>query len=190
MGSQDPRMGEISSDGLFQWNGRDWSPLAKSHREPTPWTLPLQQAAAAYLLLDTVQSLVTTALFLNVASEERVTRAQNPAIAPDQLQAAANLGVALGWGTVIVLAVIRLVLAAGSVRGWRWTFWAVLAWLALGSVGVVTNLVALANPNAQTQPPAAIGVSLLFAVVALALLAWSIAAAVRYGPWAMRKPGP
>ena len=170
-------MGEVSAE------------LVRARREPTSWTRPLELAAAGFLALDAVQSVVTTALFLNVASAERATRAQNPSIPADQLQAAISLDIGLGWAAVIVPTLIRVLLVAGCIRGWRWSFWATLVWLAVGSIGVVTNPVALANPNVQTMPPGAIGVGLLFSVAALALLAWFVVAAVRYGPWAMRKPG-
>jgi len=108
-------------------------------------------------------------------------------VPPDQLQNTANLGVTLGWAVVIATSIIMLVLALGSFQGWRWAFWAVLVWLGLTSVGVATNAVALANPRAQAQPPGAIAVGLVFSLVALALLAWFVAAAVRYGPWGVRR---
>jgi hypothetical protein len=189
MSGQSPQLGDISTDGMFQWDGREWAPFARAHREPTSWTRPLQLVTAGYLVLDAVQSIVTTALFLDVAAVERASRAQNPALTPDQLHAAANLAIGFGWATVIALTLVRLALAAGSVRGWRWSFWVTLVWLALGSIGVATNLVALANPNVQTVPAGATAVSLLFSAGSLALLAWFVAAAVRYGPWAMRRPG-
>jgi hypothetical protein len=188
MSSGNPEVGQLSADGLFEWDGQDWAPLARARREPTSWTRPLQLSVAGFLVLDAVQSIVTTALFLNMASAERASRAQNPSITADQLHAAASLAVGLGWAVVIALTLVRVILAASSVRGWRWAFWVTLVWLALGSIGVATNLVELANSDVQTMPPGAVGVGLLFAVLALALLAWFVAAAVRYGPWAMRKP--
>src|SRR5262245_154887 len=176
MSSQSPQLGDISTDGLFRWDGTEWAPLAKAHREPTSWTRPLQLVTAGYLVLDAAQSIVTTALFLNVAAVERASRAQNPSLTPDQLQAAASLALGFGWATVIALTLVRLVLAAGSVRGWRWSFWVTLVWLALGSIGVATNLVALANPNVQTMPAGAIAVSLVFSAGSLALLVWFVVA--------------
>lgn len=190
MNSQPPlQAGAISSDGAFQWDGQQWQPLARAARQPTSWTRPLQLVTAVYMLLGAVHSIVSTVLFLNTESVTRAARAQNPALTDDQLRQAASIGVAIGWTTVVVLSLVMLFLALGSYLGWRWVFWVDLAWLALVSVGVVTNLVALANPGAQAMPVGAIAISLVFSIVALALLAWFLLAAFRYGPWAMRKPG-
>lgn len=187
--SQSPQVGQISPDGLFRWDGQDWTPLARGYREPTSWTLPLQRAAAAYLVLAAIEQLVSTALFTNTTSIEKATRAQRPSLSEDQLHAAAQVGVALGWATVIVLSGIMVLLAVGSLLRWRWAFWVVLVWLALSSIGVATGASALASNVLQAQPKGSIAVGLVFAVAALALLVWFIVAAARYGPWAMRKPG-
>src|SRR5215467_16229209 len=183
-----PQVGQISPDGLFRWDGKDWTPLARGYREPTSWTLPLQRTAAAYMLLAAIEQLVSTALFTNTASIERATRAQQPSLSEDQIHAAAQIGVALGWATVVVLICIMALLAVGSLLRWRWAFWVVLVWLALSSIGVATGATALASNVVQAQPKGSIAVGLVFAVAALALLVWFIVAAARYGPWAMRKP--
>ena len=187
--SQSPQVGQISPDGLFRWDGQDWTPLARGYREPTSWTLPLQRVAAAYLVLATIQQVVSSALYMNIASLEKATRAQQPSWSDDQIHAAAQFGVVSGWVTVIVLSVIMVLLAAGSLLRWRWAFWVVLVWLALSSIGVATGANALASNVLQVQPKGSIAVGLVFAVAALALLVWFIVAAARYGPWAMRKPG-
>ncbi|HKF19881.1 MAG TPA: hypothetical protein VKF14_22220 [Candidatus Dormibacteraeota bacterium] len=188
--SQSPQVGQISPDGLFRWDGQDWTPLARGYREPTSWTLPLQRVAAAYLVLASIEQLVTSALFMNVASVEKATRARQPSLPDDQVHTAAQLGVAFGWVTVVVLSLIMVLLAVGSLLRWRWAFWVVLVWLALSSViGVATGPTALASNLLQVQPKGSIAVGLVFAVAALALLVWFIVALARYGPWAMRKPG-
>ena len=187
--SERPQVGQISPDGLFRWDGQDWTPLARGYREPTSWTLPLQRAAAAYMVLAAIEQLVSTALFTNTASIAEATRAQRPALSDEQIQTAAQFGVALGWATVIVLSGIMVLLAVGSLLRWRWAFWVVLVWLALSCIGVVTGAVALTSNVVQAQPKGSIAVGLAFAVAAVALLVWFIVAAARYGPWAMRKPG-
>lgn len=176
-----------TSEGTREGEGQEWPAVARGHREPTSWTLLLRRAATAYLVLATIQWVVTTALFTNVQSLERATKAQNPSLPADQVQASASFGVTAGWAAVAVLGVVMLVLAFGSYRGWRWAFWAVLAWLALSAIGVLTNLLALSSPATQSQPPASIVVQFVFSLVALALAIWLILAAVRYGPWGMRK---
>jgi hypothetical protein len=160
----------------------------RGRREPTSWTMPLRWVTVAYLALNAIYWIVTTALYVNAPALERVHRVQRPDLSDQTLHDSATLGVALGWAVVVVLVVISLVLAVGSLRGWRWAFWAVLAWWFVSGLGVVTNLVALANPAAQTQPQWATVGFLLLAAVAVALLLWFLAAAIRFGPWAMRKP--
>ncbi|HKA12883.1 MAG TPA: hypothetical protein VKI99_20675 [Candidatus Dormibacteraeota bacterium] len=186
--SERPQVGQISPDGLFRWDGQDWMPLARGYREPTSWTLPLQRAAAAYMVLAAIEQLVSTALYTNAASIEKATRARQPSLSDDQVQTAVQLGVALGWATVIVLSGIMVLLAVGSLLRWRWAFWVVLVWLALSGIGVATGAAALTSNEVQAQPKGSIAVGLVFAVAALALLVWFIVAAARYGPWAMRKP--
>src|SRR5215510_8419955 len=156
--SERPQVGQISPDGLFRWDGQDWMPLARGYREPTSWTLPLQRAAAAYMVLAAIEQLVSTALYTNAASIEKATRARQPSLSDDQVQTAVQLGVALGWATVIVLS----------------------------GIGVATGAAALTSNEVQAQPKGSIAVGLVFAVAALALLVWFIVAAARYGPWAMR----
>jgi hypothetical protein len=88
-----------------------------------------------------------------------------------------------------VLTGVSIVLAIGSFLGWRWAFWVTLVWLGLNSIGVISNAGSLANASSQPQPPAVIAGSLLLSLVALALFIWMLVSAIRYGPWAMRKPG-
>jgi len=189
MSTENPEVGEVSADGQFRWDGQDWAPLARGHREPTPWTQPLQRATAAFLTVSLLWALLGTALFVNPASIGRSLRASNPNLTPDQVQAAQSVGYATGWVTVLVLAVVYVVLIVGSLRRWRWAFWVNIVALAFGAIGVLTNSFALASPATQTQPPAAIAVGLLLSVVSAALLVWLIVAAARFGPWAMRRPG-
>ena len=189
MSTESPQVGEISADGQFRWDGAEWTPLARGHREPTSWTLPLRRVAAAFLAVYAVAGLLTNVLFVTEPALERTLRASSPQLTQDQVRSAATLGYTLGWITVGIITVIVLVLAFGSLRGWRWAFWVDLAALALISIGVITNVFALASPAVQTLPQGAIAFNLLFSVVALGMLVWLIVAAARFGPWAMRRPG-
>ena len=189
MSTESPQVGDISADGQLRWNGAEWTPLGRGHREPTSWTLPLRRTAAAFLVVYAVAGLLTNVLFVTEPALERTLRATNPQLTEDEVRSAATLGYTLGWITVGIIAVVVLVLAAGSLRGWRWTFWVDLGALALISIGVITNVLALANPAVQTLPPGAIAVNLLISLAALGLLAWFIVVAARFGPWAMRRPG-
>jgi hypothetical protein len=189
MSSSSPQVGQISPDGQFRWDGQQWAPLARGYREPTSWTRPMQLANAAYLVVSAAYSLVTTALFLNAGAIERALRASNASIPSEQVQQAVTFTVLVGWVFVIVIAAVSVLFAVGSYLGWRWAFWASVVWLGLNSIGVLTNLGSLANSSSQPQPVAVIAGSLVLSLVALALFIWLVVAAVRYGPWATRKPG-
>jgi hypothetical protein len=189
MSATSPEVGQVSPDGQFKWDGQEWVPLATNYREPTAWTRPLQLATAAYLIVGLVYSVLTTALFLTAANMERVLRTSNANISGDQVSQAVNFSILAAWAVVIVLAAVSLLLAVGSFLGWRWVFWVALVWLALNSIGVLSNLNALANSQTQVEPVGVLAGSLLLSLVALGLFIWFVVALVRYGPWAMKKPG-
>jgi hypothetical protein len=189
MSTESPQVGDVSTDGQFRWDGLAWTPLARGHREPTSWTLPLRWVATAYLVLTALVQLVTNVLFVTQAAIERSIRAQSPQLSEDQVQSSAALGFTLGWALVAVIVVLSVVLAVGSYRGWRWVFWVDLVVLAIGSIEVATNAFALASPATQTLPQGVVVFDLVLSVVALGLLIWFIVAAARFGPWAMRRPG-
>lgn len=157
-------------------------------REPTAWTLPLQRAAAGYLVVYALAQLVTNTVLVSEAALERTLRATDPLLTPDDVRGTAMLDYEVGIVLVVVITIALGALAIASLRGWRWAFWVDLVALALVGVTVLTNALALANPTVQALPPAAIVVNLLIAMAALALLVWFAAAAARYGPWAMRRP--
>lgn len=189
MSSRIPQIGDISTDGLYRWDGREWQPLARGHRLPTSWTRPMQLVSAGYLVLAAFQTLLSTVLFVNPDAMARVLKAQTPNIPEDQLASVVGFSITFTWGSVILISLAWLFLALGSFLGWRWMFWVVLAALAFSSIGVASNLLNLLNPPGQVMPPGALVVSWLFSLGALALAVWFVVAAVRFGPWAMRKPG-
>jgi hypothetical protein len=158
-------------------------------RQPTSWTLPLRWATGGYLALAALVELVTNALFETRPAIEHSLRAASPDLGGQQLRDSVTLGYVSGWLLVAVVVAGAAVLAFGAYRAWRWAFWLNLAVLAVGAIQVPTNLLALVSPVAQIQPPAAIAVELALSLLALGLLGWSIVAAARYGPWAMRRTG-
>jgi hypothetical protein len=164
------------------------APLARPSRVPTSWTLPLRRACAAYLLLAALVQLVTNALFESRPAIERSLHASNPNLSGDQLRESVSVGYVTAWLLVTAVVAGAAVLAFGACRGWRWAFWANLVVLLLGAAQILTNAVALTSPATQIQPPAAIAVDLVLSLLAFGLLLWSIVAAARYGPWAMRRP--
>jgi lysylphosphatidylglycerol synthetase-like protein (DUF2156 family) len=189
MSTSSTQAGQISPDGQFRWDGQQWVPVAAGYREQTSWTRPLRLAVAAYLVVSVIYSIAGAALYLNAAGIERAIRASGSSVPADQLEQAVQISVVVGWVFVLVLTGVSIVLAIGSFLGWRWAFWVTLVWLGLNSIGVISNVGSLANASSQPQPPAVIAGSLLLSLVALALFIWMLVSAIRYGPWAMRKPG-
>jgi hypothetical protein len=182
-------VGQISADRQFRWDGQQWVPLATNEREPTPWTRPMQLIVAAVFVLSALGSVITTLVFVNHDSMLNAVKAQGTLPSGTDVDAAVNLAIGVTYGFVIFLAVLWLVAAVGSYLGWRWMFWAALVLYGLSAISAFTNLSSLSNPSKSPIPTPGLIVSELFSVVGLGLFVWMLVAAIKYGPWAMKKPG-
>jgi len=191
--SQNPSaaVGQVSADGQFRWDGAQWVPIPQGTREPTPWTRPMQLAAAGLLALEAVSSVATTLIFTNHDAVKKALTAQGTQIPPNMNEDAyINFVIATAVGFVAFFGLIELIGAVGSYLRWRWIFWAVLVLMALGGLGAILNLAALARRTA-TSPP--IGVTIfqeMLGIGAAAMFVWMLIGAIQYGPWAMKRPGP
>ena len=182
--------GQISADGQFRWDGQQWVPLPAGYREATPWTRPMQLSAAALLVLSTINGLVTTFAFVNHDSMLRSIHAQGAQYpAGTDIDTIVNITVGFTYGVAIFFGVLYLVAAVGSYLGWRWVFWAALVITGLGAIGAFINLGSLLNPDRSPVPIGGLIVSEVFAVLSLALFVWMLVAVVKFGPWAMKRPG-
>lgn len=191
--SQDPAaqsVGQISADGQFRWDGQQWIPLPANYREPTPWTRPMQLISAALFALSAVISVISTFIYVNHDSMLAAIKAQGTQVpAGTDIDTIVNFSISVAYGVVIFFAVLELVAAVGSYLGWRWIFWAALVLFGLSGISAFTNLASLANPNRSAVPIAGVVVSEVFALLGLAMFVWMLIAVIRYGPWAMKKPG-
>jgi hypothetical protein len=190
--SQSPSaaIGQVSADGQFRWDGQQWVPIPRGEREPTAWTRPMQLAAAGFLVFETLFSILTSALFINHDSMLKVMQAQGTSIpAGTDINTIISVSIVFAWVVVAVIGAIQLVAALGSYLGWRWMFWVVLVLLAVGAIGAVTNLNTFAHPQSSPVPTWGVAVSEVLSVASLALFVWLLIGAIRYGPWAMKKPG-
>jgi hypothetical protein len=182
--------GQVSADGQFRWDGQQWVPLAAGYREPTPWTRPMQLISAGLFVISAISGIVITIAFVNHDSVLRAIHAQGTQIpAGTDIDTVVNITIGITYGIAILFAVLWLVAALGSYLGWRWMFWAALALYGLSGISVFTNLGSIANPGRSPIPTSGLVVSELFAVLGLAMFLWMLVAAIKYGPWAMRKPG-
>jgi hypothetical protein len=184
-------VGQVSADGQFRWDGAQWVPIPPGTREPTPWTRPMQLATAGFFAVDALFAVVTSVIYINHDSMLRVLQAQGTSIPQGtDINTVIGISIFFAFAVVIVIAVLELVAALGSYLGWRWMFWAALVLLALGGIGTVTNLGNFAHPNTSPVPTWGLAVNEVFAVASLALFVWLLIGVIRFGPWAMKRPGP
>ena len=183
-------MGQVSADGQFRWDGQQWVPIAPGTREPTPWTRPMQLGAAGLFALEAIVSVAISVVFINHDSMLRVLQAQNTQFpSGTSVDTVVNIAIGFTIGTVVVIAVLELVAALGSLRGWRWMFWAALILFGLGGLGTFTNLGSFARPDTTPMPVGALALSEILSVADLAFFVWLLVGVIKFGPWAMKKPG-
>jgi len=182
--------GQISADGQFRWDGQQWVPLAAGYREPTSWTRPMQLIATALFAISAISGVVVTIAFVNHDSVLRAIHAQGTQIpATTSIDTVVNITIGVTYGVAIFFSLLYLVAALGSYLGWRWMFWAALVLFGLSGISVFTNIGSFANPDRSPVPTAGLIVSELFAVLGLSMFVWMLVAVIKFGPWAMKKPG-
>ena len=190
--SQNPSApaGQISSDGQFQWDGQQWVPIPPGTRVPTPWTRPMQLASAALFAFEAVYSVVTSLIFINKDTMLKAIQAQGTQIpSGTSVDTIINIAIFTTIAFVVFFAVLELVAAAGSYLGWRWVFWAALILFGLGGLGAFTNILTVFKPQTSPIPLPAVLVSELTSILSLAMFVWMLIGVIRFGPWAMKKPG-
>lgn len=182
--------GQVSTDGQFRWDGQQWVPIPRGERAPTPWTRPMQLAVAGFFVVEVLFSIVTAAIFINHDSMLRVMRAQGTSIPPGtDVNAVVTVSIVLAWVVTLVFGAIELGAAVGSYLRWRWMFWVALVLLGFAAIGAATNLGSLAHPQTSPVPTWGIATSEALSIAALGLFVWMLIGAIRFGPWAMKKPG-
>jgi hypothetical protein len=183
-------VGRVSADGQFRWDGAQWVPIPRSTREPTPWTRPMQLAAAGLFVVEAGFAILTSALYINHDSMLRAIQARgldNPPGA--DVETLVTAAIVYTWIVVIVIAAVEVVAALGSYMGWRWMFWAALVLLGVGAIGGIINLGTLANPSNSPIPGWAMAVDKVLSIASFGLFAWMLIGVIRLGPWAMKKLG-
>ena len=183
-------MGQVSTDGQFRWDGMQWAPIARGERQPTAWTRPMQLTVAALFGVNAVWSVLAVIVFANHDSMLRALQAQGTQFpSGTDVNTVVNVAVGFAIGFAVFIAVLQLVAAVGSYLGWRWMFWAAIVLCGLGGLSALGNLSTFARPSTSPFPIWAVVVSTLLELAALGAFVWLLIAAVRFGPWAMKKPG-
>ncbi len=182
--------GQVSADGRFRWDGQQWVPLPANYRESTSWTRPMQLITTALFAISAISGVVITIAFVNHDSVLRTLHAQGTQIpATTSIDTIVNITIGVTYGVAIFFSLLYLVAALGSYLGWRWMFWAALVLYGLSGITVFTNIGSFANPDRSPIPVAGLIISELFAVLGLAMFVWMLVAVIKFGPWAMKRPG-
>jgi hypothetical protein len=182
--------GQISADGQFRWDGQQWVPLAANYRVPTPWTRPMQLAAAGVLAVSAVVGVITTLIFYNHDAVVRALHAQGTTIPAGTTEdALVNITIGFAIALAIGIGVVELVGAVGSYLGWRWVFWPVLVIFGLTAIGALFGLVGLARASSSPIGIGGLILSELLDLLGAAVFVWMLVALFKYGPWAMKRPG-
>jgi hypothetical protein len=182
--------GQISADGQFRWDGQQWVPLAANFRQPTPWTRPMQLAAAGLLAVSALVGVITTLVFYNHDSVVRALHAQGTAIPAGTTEdTVVNITIGFAIALAICIAIVELVGAVGSYLGWRWVFWPVLVIFGLTAIGALFGLVGFARANSSPIGIGGLVLSELLDLLGAAMFVWLLIGLIRSGPWAMKRPG-
>ena len=191
MDTSSPQVDAVSPDGQFRWDGQQWVPLPTSYRVPTSWTGPMRLAVVAYFAVGIVYGLVVTILSVVPLVNGQVPAGVN--VNEEQARTALTFAAVFAVAFTVAISIFSAVLAVGALLGWRWAFWVTLVWLGLSSLNVVISLLSLfAGAAAVARSPGGVwvpAISFVIALAALGLFIWMLVAAIRYGPWAMRRPG-
>jgi hypothetical protein len=182
--------GQISADGQFRWDGQQWVPLAAGYRQPTPWTRPMQLAAAGVLAVSALVGVITTLVFYNHDAVVRALHAQGtPIPAGTTEDTVVNITIGFAIAFAIGVAIIELVGAVGSYLGWRWVFWPVLVICGLTAIGALLGLFSFARASSSPVGTGGLAISELLDLAGTAVFVWMLVGLFKYGPWAMKRPG-
>ena len=150
----------------------------------------MQLAAAALLAVEAVYSVATTVVFTNHDAVKRALATQGTQIPSGMSEDTyINVIIATAVGFVVFFAVIELIGAVGSYLGWRWIFWAVLVLMAFGGINAIFTLGSIVRPGTSGGPIGVAIVQELLTLAAAAMFVWMLIGVIRYGPWAMKRPG-
>jgi hypothetical protein len=182
--------GQISADGQFRWDGQQWVPLAAGHREPTPWTRPMQLAAAGVLAVSAIVGVITTLVFYNHDAVVRALHDAGTTIPPNTTEdTVVNITIGAAIALAIGIGIVELVGAVGSYLGWRWMFWPVLVICGLTAIGALLGLASFARASSSPVGVGGLVISELLDLLGAAVFVWMLVGLIKYGPWAMKRPG-
>jgi hypothetical protein len=199
----------LSPDGRYRWNGTAWilagSALGAPYqplptvREPTSWTRPLQLTVIAWYVFSALYTLsipLWMGGFMSQITNQMVRQQEatnGQPLPPGFSETMTTVMTTMFWGSALVGVILCAVAIIGALRRWKWIFYVILVFLALGALGLPIDLI---NAFGGGSVNAAEGFSLpawtawlgiVTSLVSGGLAAWMLIAAIRFGPWAMRR---
>lgn len=150
----------------------------------------MQLITAALLAVEAVLTVAATVIFYTHDAVKKTIDAagtQIPAGTTEDQLIAITIGFAIGFA--VFLAALELFGALGAFLRWRWAFWYVLVLFGLGSLSALFGVVGLFRSNNTPFPFAYEVVSEVLGLAAVATFVWMLVGVIRYGPWAMKRPG-
>ncbi|HSP20343.1 MAG TPA: hypothetical protein VLQ79_12555 [Myxococcaceae bacterium] len=188
MGQQAPSQGEVSPDGQFVWDGRQWNPITAFRWEPTETTRRMQLVVGGYLL---VAGLLTVLLSFFAESyvrqaTARSIRDQSPALTAEQVKSILDFALLLGVAIAVLVGLILVTFGIMTLlRRWDWLFYADLVVLGLGGRGVFTGIFGLARGGAG---PVGLAIpNLVLSAGELALFLWLLVSRLQGSIWGARR---
>jgi hypothetical protein len=199
----------LSHDGHSRWNGTAWVPVGavpqmayyapkRQTREATGWTKPLQYAVAAWYLVQAIYAIALPFVmggpmtdYINQVMQQQVL--SNPDVAPPPPEFMATMTTMMTaalWTGAVVGVAIAVVAIIGALKRWTWLFYVVLVLLGFQAVSFPFTLIsafATSALNPVKLPVVLTASSLALGFPAVALFAWMLVAAIKRGPWGMRR---
>ena len=196
----------LSHDGRSRWNGTAWVPvgvapppaqfqLPRKAREATGWTKALQYTVAGWYLLQAIYGLAVPFVMsgpLTVYVNEAMQRSAelNPDTPPPPMDLISTvISWSLAFGAVVAIA-ISTVAIVGALKRWTWVYYTVLVLLGFQTVTFPFTLLSAVSTSALSPvrlPVELTIASVAFGIPGIALFAWMLVAAIKRGPWGMRR---
>jgi hypothetical protein len=204
----------LSPDGMYVWDGGTWVPVGAgaehggtpspgTRRVDTSWTRPIQYVVAAWC---GVQALWVASLpFWYIKTMTQYADAMNlreqqlhpggPTLPPDLVSTTNTEMTVVFYVGVFVLLAILVFAMVGTLKRWTWAYYAILLFVGLEVMwfvlGVLQTVALSALAGQYVGPPDwMVWMQLGFAAPSAALFVWMLVAAIKRGPWAIKKVAP
>jgi hypothetical protein len=206
----------LSHDGRSRWNGSAWvptsqsgapagyQPAARSSRQPTSWTRPLQYAVAGWYALSALYTLttpfwlsgpMTQAINQSIQRQQQLqpTTSQMP---PGFLDAMNSVMAVALWVSAVIGVAVCVIVIIGALKRWTWMYYVVLVLLGFSTISLPLNFInvfagpAMSAAQGFSLPSWTYWLSVVVSIPAAAIFVWMLVAVIKRGPWAMTRVAP